>query len=162
MHAVAKARSQRVDLFLDLVGGGPLEGSYRDLARHLGVEDRVRFLGWMRGSPLSEVVRASIALVLPTLCDEAFGIAAAEALCCGRVAIVSDRGGLPEVVQGMETVVPAGDVNAWMVALQRVAEDSNWRYEQEKRAAHAAARFTPERFLDGYLQVYENALSGSA
>ena len=162
LHAVAKARSQRVDLFLDLVGGGPMEGSYRDLARLLGVEDRVRFLGWMRGSRLAEVVRASIALVLPTFCDEAFGIAAAEALCCGRVAIVSDRGGLPEVVQGMETVVPAGDVDAWAVALQRVDEDKNWRAEQEKRAVLAAARFTPGRFLDGYLQVYENAFSGSA
>ena len=135
-----------------------MESAYRALGADLGIADQVRFRGPLIGAPLAEAMRSSLALVLPSACDEAFGIVAAEALSCGRLAIVSNRGGLPEVVEGMDTVVPEGDIPAWAAALTRAASDAAWRTSQERHTATAAARFTPDRFVAGYLRVYEKVL----
>ena len=162
LRATGRARERGQEVLLDLVGGGPLEDAYRHLVTELGIDEQVRFLGPLRGESLAHAIRSSIAVVVPSTWDEAFGIVAAEALSCGRLALVSDRGGLPEVVEGMETVVPPEDVNAWARALERVTSDTAWREEQESRTATAAARFTPERFIAGYLTVYEEALGKPA
>jgi glycosyltransferase involved in cell wall biosynthesis len=158
LRAVGRAKDDGDRLMLDLVGSGPLEGAYRLLVKELGIEPQVRFRGPLRGEPLADAIRSSIAVVVPSTWDEAFGIVAAEALSCGRAALVSDRGGLPEVVESMETVVPGSDPETWAKALVRVTQDGGWREEQEGKAALAAARFTPERFLEGYLSVYREAL----
>jgi glycosyltransferase involved in cell wall biosynthesis len=162
LGAVAHSWKGGNGVLLDLVGSGPLEAAYRRLVNDLGLADRVRFKGSLRGEALAEAIRSSIGVAVPSTWDEAFGIVAAEALSCGRLAIVSDRGGLPEVVEGMDTVVPEGDIPAWAAALARVANDAAWRTSQERQTAFAAARFTPERFADGYVRVYEAALGGAA
>jgi glycosyltransferase involved in cell wall biosynthesis len=162
LRAVGRSRELRREILLDLVGGGPFEADYRRLASELQIANQLRFLGPMHGEPLADAIRSSIAVVVPSTWDEAFGIVAAEALSCGRLAIVSDRGGLPEVVEGMDTVVDGSDVSAWATALERVVRDARWREEQEKRAAQAASRFTPERFLENYLRVYEGMLGTCA
>jgi len=158
LRAVAHSWQDGEGVLLDLVGSGPLERAYRSLIDELGIGDRVRFEGPLRGEPLAEAIRSSIAVVVPSTWDEAFGIVAAEALSCGRLAIVSARGGLPEVVEGMDTVVPEGDAAAWAAALNRAAHDAAWRTSQEQRTAAAAARFTPDRFVAGYVRVYEKVL----
>lgn len=139
---------------LDLAGHGPLEGAYLEQARSLGIADSVRFLGALRGERLAAAIRESLAVVVPSLWDEAFGIVAAEALACGRAALVSDRGGLSEIVDGLGTAIEAADVGAWARALRRAATDRAWREAVERRAPGAASRFTPERFVNGYLEIY--------
>jgi len=158
LRAVDRSRGRGQEVLLDLVGAGPLEGEYRSLVAQLGIADQVRFRGPLRGEALAGAIRSSIAVVVPSAWDEASGIVAAEALSCGRLAIVSDRGGLPEVVEGMDTVVPEGDVAAWATALGRAVRDPAWRTSQEQRTAIAASRFTPDRFIAGYLRVYKKVL----
>ena len=120
LRAVGRARELGHELLLDLVGGGPLEAEYRCMASELQISRQLQFLGPLRGEPLAVAIRSSIAVVVPSTWDEAFGIVAAEGPLLERLAVVSDRGGLPEVVDGMDTVVPASDVNAWAAALSSV------------------------------------------
>jgi len=162
LRAVAMAVESGADIALDLVGGGPLEGEYRARVRSLGLEERVAFRGVLRGESLADAVRESLAVVVPSVWDEAFGIAAAEAIACGRVALVSDAGGLPEVVEGLDTAVPPGDTEAWARALRRAREDEGWREGIEKRLPAVAARFTPERLAQDYLSIYGRVLAGPA
>jgi glycosyltransferase involved in cell wall biosynthesis len=159
LRAVALAAGSGTDVALDLVGAGPLESAYRALTAALGIEARVRFRGPLRGGALADAVRESLAVVVPSVWDEAFGIVAAEAICCGRIALVSDLGGLPEVVEGLGTCVPAGDAQAWAGALRRARDDDRWREEVEGRLPAAAARFTPERLGAAYLSIYQQALA---
>lgn len=158
LRAVAHSWQGGEGVLLDLVGSGPLEAAYRNQVEDLGIPDRVRFNGPLRGEQLAEAIRSCLAVVVPSTWDEAFGIVAAEALSCGRLAIVSNRGGLPEVVEGMDTVVPEGDIPAWAAALTRAVSDAAWRASQEQYTATAAARFTPDRFVAGHLRVYEKVL----
>jgi glycosyltransferase involved in cell wall biosynthesis len=60
-----------------------------------GLADRVQFIGHRKDIP---AVMASCDLVLVPSLTESFGLVAAEAMAVGKPVIVSDRGGLPEVV----------------------------------------------------------------
>jgi glycosyltransferase involved in cell wall biosynthesis len=162
LQAVAHDKSSGGPLRVELVGAGPQEAQYRHLCESLSIQDRVSFRGPLRGEALAQAMRDSAAVVVPTLSDEAFGLVAAEALSCGRIPIVSDRGGLPEVVEGLDTVVTAGDVAAWAGAMRRALEDTAWRSAVEARAGDVAARFTPGRHLADYLRVYGRVLDGGA
>jgi len=55
---------------------------------------------------------------------EAFGLALAEAMACGCVPIVSDRGALPEIVKGVGRIVPYGDIDSATVAVAEALEES--------------------------------------
>lgn len=154
LDALALERTAGRRWLLDLAGGGPLESAYRAKVLSLGIGDSVRMLGPLRGERLAEAMRESLAVVVPSVWDEAFGIVAAEALACGRLALVSDRGGLPEIVDGLGTVVDAADAGAWAWALRRAATDHAWREVVEQRVSEAARRFTPERYVTGYLETY--------
>jgi glycogen(starch) synthase len=157
LRAVALDRAAGGSVELDLVGAGPLEGAYREQVRASGIEDRVRFRGPLRGEPLAQAIRDSLAVVVPSVWDEAFGIVAAEALACGRIALVSDRGGLPEVVEGLGTTVPAADPKAWATALRRAAVDVEWRSEVERRIEKTVP-YPPDRHAAAYVKVYADAM----
>lgn len=159
LRAVALSARLGSPVLLDLVGAGPLEDSYRRLVRELEIDRWVTFRGPMRGVALATAMRESLAVVVPSVWDEAFGIVAAEAISCGRLALVSNAGGLPEVVDGLECVAPPGDEEAWARLLVRARHDGAWRSEMEARLPALAARFTEEAFGSAYVGLYEKVLA---
>jgi glycosyltransferase involved in cell wall biosynthesis len=66
------------------------------LTRQFCIADRVEFLGFR--SDIYSVMKAANVICVPSLVREGFGLVAAEAMALGKVAVVSNRGGLPEVV----------------------------------------------------------------
>src|SRR6266540_2608714 len=92
-----------------VAGEGPLRAKLERLA-----QANVRFLGRLSDEALVDLYRAADVSVVPSLALEGFGLSAAESLACGTPVVVSDAGGLPEVVAGLDEtlVVPAGDAIA--------------------------------------------------
>jgi glycosyltransferase involved in cell wall biosynthesis len=125
LRAVATCARIGSPVALDLVGAGPLEGAYRRLARQADIERWVTFRGPVRGAALAEAMRESLAVVVPSVWDEAFGIVAAEAISCGRLALASAVGGLPEVLDGLDCTAPPGDDASWARLLLRTRDDSS-------------------------------------
>jgi starch synthase len=84
-----------------------MRGELEGLARELGIAHRVRFLGSVPNDRVHELIYAADVAVFPSLA-EATSIACLEAMACGTTVIVSDVGGLPEIVRDGETgiVVP--------------------------------------------------------
>jgi phosphatidylinositol alpha-1,6-mannosyltransferase len=93
--------------FLLYCGGGPDLPLLREMRETLAARDSIVMPGPVTGShgPLSHAAVA----VHYARCEEAFGLFALEAMSAGVPVIVSDRGGLPEVVEASETglIVPA-------------------------------------------------------
>ena len=124
-----------------MVGSGPEEARLRARAganvEFLGSADRDRLLGLYRGCR---------ALILPGVED--FGIVVAEALACGRPALVNAQGGGAEIVNrgefGQTFVEPTGEAVAR--ALEKLVPDRFSRLGLRKRAEmFSRARFE-ERF----------------
>jgi glycosyltransferase involved in cell wall biosynthesis len=108
------------------------------------------------------VYRAADLVVVPSQWDEPFGLVPLEAIACGTMTIVSDRGRLPDFVApiGGDAVFRSGDVEALRACLSR------WLAADGARDRSAAAlrddvceRFGFERCGDAYLEVFQTLLS---
>ena len=102
--------------------------------------------------------RRSLFAVVPSVCPEAFGLVALEAMLFGRPAIVSDIGGLRELVTDDVSglVVRPGDVADLRAALDRLATDSALRDQLGAGARTAATRFRAERVIPAIESLYES------
>lgn len=140
-----------------LVGDGWLRGDAEKLANSLGVSERVRFLG--RRADIPELLKASDIYVHVPL-YEGFGIAVIEAMAAGLPVIASDVPGLAQVVGDWGVRVPPQDPEALARAIRRLLDSPELRRELSEKSMQRAADFDIEKTVDGYIQVYEDVLSG--
>ncbi|MFI7001038.1 glycosyltransferase family 4 protein [Nocardia sp. NPDC050175] len=97
---------------LVIVGTGAAGDELRSAARSLG--DTVEFAGHVDDERLTDLYEQAELTVVPTTALEGFGLIALESLAAGRPPIVTDCGGLPDSVRGLDPslIVPAGDADA--------------------------------------------------
>jgi glycosyltransferase involved in cell wall biosynthesis len=158
LRALAQARSRVPGLTLDIAGRGPLEPALKSFVRELGIEDAVRFLGFV--SPVQPAVEEATIVVVPSL-GEGFGMVALEAMERARPVIVSAVGGLPEIVADGETgvVVEPGDAEALAEAIVALAGDLEKAAAMGRAGrARALAEFPPERSAERIEELYRTAV----
>ncbi|MEW6522658.1 MAG: glycosyltransferase family 4 protein [Bacillota bacterium] len=81
-----------------VVGSGPAASELQHRAAGAGVGDRVTFAGYVDDETLAKLYRLAAVAVFPSL-YEPFGIVALEAMASGAALVVSDTGGLAEIVE---------------------------------------------------------------
>ena len=136
----------------------PYRAECEQLARELGVADRVEFRGYVERSELLRLYAGCAMVAVPSR-YEGFGYPAAQALCAGVPLIVSDRASLPEVAGASAPVVAADDADAWRDAIAAIASD---RARAEAHAAsqrqNAIERFSWDASAREMQRVYAAAL----
>jgi len=122
IRAVAHLAGLGIDLSAQIAGSGPSEAPLHDLAKELGVADRVSFLGWR--SDVRGLLASWNALVIPSL-EESFPITALEAMAAARPVVATRVGGLPELVVDHVTgrLIPPGNVEALSAAIAQLQGD---------------------------------------
>jgi N-acetyl-alpha-D-glucosaminyl L-malate synthase BshA len=146
---------------LTLVGSGPELGTVRELVAELNLVEDVRFNGLSRDLP--PLLRECHLLFL--LSDyESFGVSALEGMACGVPAIVSNAGGLPEVIRSGETgyLCRVGDFRcAAENGLAVLGDRTTWERMSERAAAVAHEEFSAERVVPRYEAFYEEVVRGA-
>jgi glycosyltransferase involved in cell wall biosynthesis len=108
-------RELKGDIKFVLIGGGNTE-TLQQQAKALGIFDRCLFTGFMPDNELDQFQTIANCAVFPSL-YEPFGIVALESFAAKVPVVVSDTGGMPEVVQhgktGVITQVNNPDSIAW-------------------------------------------------
>lgn len=120
------ALAQRPGMQLCIVGDGPRRAALEDIARELGVTDRVTWAGERR-----DAARLAGAFDVSVICSrwEGMPLAALEALSAGIPLVASAVGGLPDLLAGNGRgdatgfLFPPGDVDALASALGAIADD---------------------------------------
>ena len=143
LDALAQAIAAGADLALDLVGDGPARADLERQAKTLGLTDRVRFLGSLRGTGVRAVIVSSHAMAMASFA-EGLPVVLMEAMGLGRPVIATAIAGIPELVNDGESgwLVAAGDVDALadaMIDLSRTPDDELSRLGRAAHKACAAA-----------------------
>jgi glycosyltransferase involved in cell wall biosynthesis len=162
LRALARARARAPGITLDVAGRGPLAPALKGYARELGLEEAIRFLGFV--SPVEEAIEGGAIVVVPSL-GEGFGMVALEAMERARPVIASSVGGLPEIVADGETglVVPPADVDALADAIFALAADLPKAAQMGAAGrVRALEQFTPERCVERIEELYVRALVAGA
>jgi glycosyltransferase involved in cell wall biosynthesis len=135
----------------------------RELARTLGVEDRVRMLGFRED--VQTVLGAADVVAVPSTAPDPLPGAAIEAAAAGCAVIASAHGGLPEIIREGRTgrLVAPGDP----AALARVAAELIDQPELRARLGTAASadvreRFSAARLLGSVQELYDSLLAERA
>lgn len=145
---------------LVIIGKGRLEASLKQLAEHLQITDRVRFMGQV---PDARRYFKAFDVFALTSDHEPFGMVLLEAMVAGVPVICSDCGGGPEVVTGAGLLYPLGSAEQLAVRLQQMSHcdaDEIGRYRETARArlislfsdTAARDRFWSLSFINGMLR----------
>ena len=86
------------DVHFFIAGKGPMEAQLKEQAKNLGLESHVSFLGYIEEEMKIALYTQAQAAVFPSL-YEPFGIVVLEAMAAGAPVVVSDTGGMAEIVK---------------------------------------------------------------
>lgn len=137
--------------------------TYRNLARELGVESKIRFLEARPPGELVSVYQAADIVAVPSY-NESFGLVAMEAQASGTPVVAARVGGLPIAVADDETgiLVDSHDPADWADALAQLLDDDERRIAMGQAAARHALKFSWAQsaadLADDYREVLESPL----
>ncbi len=157
IKAFAKVR-QQVDALLYMAGDGPERGPAEEMARELGIERFIRFLG--KQDHVERLIPRMHALHLPSE-TEAFGLAALEAMACGVPPVATRTGGVPDLItDGVDGFMePVGDVDAQAGRLISLLTDDPLHDKMAAAARQTAeTRFATELVIPQYERYYEEVI----
>ena len=130
IRALALIKDEEPDLRAVIIGPGDRR-PYVRLASKLGVRDRIVFTGFVDEDTKIGGIDASIALVLPSICDyvEVFSLVITEAWARGKPVIASAVGEIPFRVRNMVSglLVPSRDPKALAQAILLLSRDEKLR-----------------------------------
>jgi glycosyltransferase involved in cell wall biosynthesis len=134
--------------------------NYMSYLRKISSEiNNVSFVGPVPHQSLINYFQNTDVVVIPSVCNEAFGMPALEAMAAGVPVVATNSGGIPEIVSDGETglVVERDDVSALAEAILRLLSNEGLR-KSMGRAAHkrAVERFSWEQTVKNLLRLYEN------
>jgi glycosyltransferase involved in cell wall biosynthesis len=165
VHVLLEAAHQLLDLDFELkiIGDGPERVVLEAKADNLGLKDHVKFLGFLDQSGVEKVVSGTIAVVMPSLGGEVFGLAALENMRRGKLVIVSEIGALTEVVGDTGLTFPAGDAKALANRLRRALQPDGFAEKMGSRAiSRALSTFSAAQMAEGHMALYRLVASSPA
>ncbi len=147
------AVQKKLSAKLLMVGDGPERPACEELARELGIDEHVRFLG--KQEQIEDILAVSDVFLLPSE-YESFGLAALEAMAARSVVISTNAGGLSEInIQG-ETgyMANVGDVAAMSKYAIDLLSDDVLLNKMKEAAYQQALLFDIKNIIPIYEALY--------
>ena len=140
-----------------LVGGGVHQAKYKALAESLGIIEKVDFPGLV---PYEDVPywQNQLDIYVSPSNSESFGVSALEAMACEKPVIVTDVGGLPEVVVADETgyIVPPRKPEAIAEKIVLLLNDSALRQKMGRAGRlHVQRNYEWQQNVAQMIAVYQ-------
>ncbi|MGD2090141.1 MAG: glycosyltransferase family 1 protein [Candidatus Aminicenantes bacterium] len=146
------------DKLLVIAGGeGWLESDIGQKVKQLGLEAKVRFLGYVSDQELSGLYSSCFAFVYPSF-YEGFGLPVLEAMSCGAAVITSNTSSLPEVSgEAVRYIDPQSKENL-IKEMMLLANHPQKRTEYQNLSQRQAMKFSWYQAAKILVDVYENTL----
>lgn len=144
---------------LVIAGDGPLAGELRQLNTQLGLDDRVRFLGW-RGD-LPAILQSSDLLVLPSAW-EGMPQVVLEAMACGKPVVATDVEGVRQALGAAADgqVVAPDDKDTFVHNVIAFCQNPPLSETVGRRnRSRVEQAFTIERMVEAYEGLYRRLVA---
>ncbi len=153
LKSLSKVAKKNPDIRLELAGNG------KPIIPPGNISSRVKYLGIVSHDDLLKKYQKSAIVVQPTTTVEAFGRVALEALSRGTPVVVSDIGGLPEIVDdGVTGFVVKPEVKALSEAINKALNNQiQLRKNIQKNYLSIKQKFGSNIF-DEHLKIYRGLL----
>jgi len=112
LQALALVKKRGFRPYTVIGGSGSLRPSLEKMCDELGLRNDVYFMGFVSANDVPLAYGACDASLIPTAQLECFGIIALEVLACGKPALVTPVGALPEVMRNFQAEWIAHDATA--------------------------------------------------
>jgi glycosyltransferase involved in cell wall biosynthesis len=152
-----------------LVGQGKESERLADLAKALGITEKVRFVGYIPPEDTVALYSLSYALVLPSISTprfrEPWGLVVNEAMNQGLPVIVTDAvgaaaGGL--VRSGHNgLIVPERNAKGLAEALRTILDSAQLRAQMSQAARESIGQWDNDRMVEGFCQAIESVVYSS-
>jgi glycosyltransferase involved in cell wall biosynthesis len=159
--SIVKKRLEHIPLKLLIVGSGSLAEQLKTLAKELEIQEGTIFAGFINPIDISEYHNMITISVFPSL-QESFGVSVLEAAACEKPVVVSNVGGLPEVVEDGVTgiVIPPADPNRLADAIEKLILNEKLRTEMGKNGRERVKRlYEWNNCVEQMLSIYRQAIS---
>ena len=142
---------QQLSAKLLMVGDGPELHQVKNLAKELGISDKVFFLG--KSKRIEQITSISDVFLLPSE-TESFGLVALESMASGVAVVSSNVGGLPEVNKDGVTgfLNEVGDIEGMIASVLTILKDKDALARFKTNALEHSQKFE----LNKIVPVYEN------
>ncbi|MFQ5718406.1 MAG: glycosyltransferase family 4 protein [Acidobacteriota bacterium] len=150
----------RRDVHLLILGDGPERSRLEALARELGIEGHVSFLGHVDEDAKIRHLACADVFVMPSL-HEGFGLVYLEGMHQGLPVIAATNSGASEFLEDSTTgfMVPPGAPGNLCEAIRRLVDDPDCRRRMGEANRKVAARFTVDRCARMYESLFQDAIA---
>ncbi len=155
LTAVAKIKSIIPDVWLAIAGKGPIKAALEQQTSELGLNDSVKFLGFLPDDQLPLAYQAADLTIMPSQSLEGFGLVLLESLACGTPALCTPVGGMPEVLEPFSPNLITASPEATDIA-ERLEEVLTGKVSMPSRTAcreYAATNFDWQKIAQQVRQV---------
>ena len=153
IEAISLLKDQLLNLKLFVVGEGDLLKEYRDLAKRLGVEENVDFLGYRNDVP--QLMSISD-LAISTSRREGLPVNVMEAMATGLPLVVTDCRGNRDLVRDGENglIIGFDDVEGCANAIKKLYHSNELRQEQARNNLELIQNYSLENVFSEMKAIY--------
>lgn len=135
-----------------ICGHGELEGYLKNLTHSLGLDGKVRFLGYRED--IFDIYHVADVFVFPSY-QEGLPFALLEAMACGRAVVCSRIRGNTDLIEEPEVMFEPEDIEGYCGAILRILRDPLWKKDLEDRNRKSAEKFSTQNVEKIIRTIYE-------
>ncbi len=156
LRALAKLR---MDFECLILGDGNHRNHCQRLCARLGLQERVRFAGYVRPAELESYYLQASVFVMSSLWPEPFGMSGPEAMQYGLPVVAFDAGGIREWLLDGENgfLVPWNDTTTFAARVDQLLRDKALARRMGQQGRQRVARYQSERQVTILEQILERA-----
>jgi glycosyltransferase involved in cell wall biosynthesis len=144
-----------------VIGDGPYRSHLERMARRLGIEQDIEFLGFLPRTEIQKVFRKTDLFVLPTI-NEAFGIAVLEARCAGLPVVARSNCGVSDIIQHGEHGLLAGDCDQFASCIAELLMAGETRHRMSQSGQQGLCQFDWRCVIERHLETYRAVMGTPA
>lgn len=121
------------------------------------IKDKVIFTGFINYDTIPAIIKTADIAVVPSMWDEPFGLTVVEAMAAGLPLITTRSGGIPEICEGVATIVERENIVDHLAnAILDLYQHPDKRKAMAKAALERSKLFDKEIYAKNFFAALEN------